>query len=58
MKGTILLKSYDFSSGALRQNYVGSCRLDVFNLCHTQIIRVVNTTFQLYDGEWTSEREM
>ncbi|XP_028413339.1 uncharacterized protein LOC114536210 [Dendronephthya gigantea] len=38
-------------SGALRQNYVGSCRLDVFNLCHTQITRVANATFQLYDGE-------
>lgn len=38
-------------SGVLRQNYVGLCQVEIFNLCHTQITQVVNTTFQLYDGE-------
>jgi hypothetical protein len=40
------------SSGVLRQNYVGLCQLDVFNLCHTEKTHVVNTTFQLYDGKF------
>lgn len=38
-------------SHLVRQNYVGTCHLHVFNLCHTHLVLVANTTFQLYDGE-------
>ena len=40
------------SSRLVRQNYVGTCHLHVFNLCHTHLVLVANTTFQLYDGRW------
>ena len=46
-----ILSMFGSSSGVLRQNYVGKCKLHIFNLCHTQITQIVNTTFQLYDGK-------